>query len=50
MKNNSIIVERSVLDRTLAKMNRLNAEKHLGYKIKVSRCENESLCKISISY
>ena len=50
MKRNSIIVEKSMLDKTLADMNRINREKGLGYKIRVSRFkDNDTLCKISVS-
>lgn len=50
MKRNSIIIDKSMLDKTLADMNRLNREKGLGYKIKVSRFkDNDTLCKISVS-
>lgn len=50
MKRNSITVFESNLEKTLADMNRINKEKNLGYKIKVSRCrDNKSLCKITVS-
>jgi len=50
MKRNSIIVEKSMLEKTLGNMYRLNHEKNLGYRIKVSPCkDNDTLYKISVS-
>ena len=50
MKNNSILVEKQFLPKRLAEMERINREKRLGYRIRVSECSfDTNLCRITVS-